>query len=166
MKKEEIKSLLLFSLASGVVMGFLFFLVGALTLPDGSWLLALWAGVFSAVALFLVLFVVFLRAEKRFSKVRAGINTPILYEVDGFWQKENGKQIAVRVFLCQSGVVIASQDSKPPVVDILKREEISDFEFFPQGLLLYLADGRLYVFSIPFVDEIAAILLKEGWIGE
>ena len=90
MKKKEIKSLLLFSLALGVVMGFLFFLVGALVLPDGSWLLALWAGVFSAVALFLMLFVVFLRAEKRFSKVRAGINTPILYEVDGFWQKENG----------------------------------------------------------------------------
>ena len=148
--------------------GFLFGLIGYFVLflldIDQPFQLAALSGLLSALLLFPVLVVYGNIMDKRYAKFEKEITSPIFYKTNGNFNLGNGKVKNGNVYFCEAGIVCVCLEEKPYTLDEILLQNIDHYTYTFTQLNIFTNDDRLFVITVPKVDEIIDILMRKGWI--
>ena len=148
--------------------GFLFGLIGYFVLVlldiDQPFQLAALSGLLSALLLFPVLVVYGNIMDKRYVKFEKEITSPIFYKTNGNFNLGNGKVKNGNVYFCEAGIVCVCLEEKPYTLDEILLQNIDHYTYTFTQLNIFTNDDRLFVITVPKVDEIIDILMRKGWI--
>ena len=148
--------------------GFLFGLIGYFVLflldINQPFQLAALSGLLSALLLFPVLVVYGNIMDKRYAKFEKEITSPIFYKTNGNFNLGNGKVKNGNVYFCEAGIVCVCLEEKPYTLDEILLQNIDHYTYTFTQLNIFTNDDRLFVITVPKVDEIIDILMRKGWI--
>ena len=148
--------------------GFLFGLIGYFVLLlldiDQPFQLAALSGLLFALLLFPVLVVYGNIMDKRYAKFEKEITSPIFYKTNGNFNLGNTKVKNGNIYFCEAGIVCVSLEEKPYTLDEILLQNIDHYTYTFSELNVFTNDGRLFVITVPKVDEIIDLLLRKGWI--
>ena len=148
--------------------GFLFGLIGYFVLLlldiDQPFQLAALSGLLFALLLFPVLVVYGNIMDKRYAKFEKEITSPIFYKTNGNFNLGNGKVKNGNVYFCEDGIVCVCLEEKPYTLDEILLQNIDHYTYTFTQLNIFTNDDRLFVITVPKVDEIIDILMRKGWI--
>ena len=148
--------------------GFLFGLIGYFVLLlldiDQPFQLAALSGLLFALLLFPVLVVYGNIMDKRYAKFEKEITSPIFYKTSGNFNLGNGKIKNGNIYFCEAGIVCVCLEEKPYTLDEILLQNIDHYTYTFTQLNIFTNDDRLFVITVPKVDEIIAILMRKGWI--
>ena len=148
--------------------GFLFGLIGYFVLLlldiDQPFQLAALSGLLFALLLFPVLVVYGNIMDKRYAKFEKEITSPIFYKTNGNFNLGNGKVKNGNVYFCEAGIVCVCLEEKPYTLDEILLQNIDHYTYTFTQLNIFTNDDRLFVITVPKVDEIIDILMRKGWI--
>ena len=148
--------------------GFLFGLIGYFVLLlldiDQPFQLAALSGLLFALLLFPVLVVYGNIMDKRYAKFEKEITSPIFYKTSGNFNLGNGKIKNGNIYFCEAGIVCVCLEEKPYTLDEILLQNIDHYTYTFTQLNIFTNDDRLFVITVPKVDEIIDILMRKGWI--
>ena len=148
--------------------GFLFGLIGYFVLLlldiDQPLQLAVISGLLFALLLFPVLVVYGNIMDKRYAKFEKEITSPIFYKTNGNFNLGNGKFKNGNIYFCEAGIVCVCLEEKPYTLDEILLQNIDHYTYTFTQLNIFTNDDRLFVITVPKVDEIIDILMRKGWI--
>ena len=148
--------------------GFLFGLIGYFVLLlldiDQPFQLAALSGLLFALLLFPVLVVYGNIMDKRYAKFEKEITSPIFYKTSGNFILGNGKIKNGNIYFCEAGIVCVCLEEKPYTLDEILLQNIDHYTYTFTQLNIFTNDDRLFVITVPKVDEIIDILMRKGWI--
>ena len=148
--------------------GFLFGLIGYFVLLlldiDQPFQLAALSGLLFALLLFPVLVVYGNIMDKRYAKFEKEITSPIFYKTSGNFNLGNGKIKNGNIYFCEAGIVCVCLEEKPYTLDEILLQNIDHYTYTFTQLNIFANDDRLFVITVPKVDEIIDILMRKGWI--
>ena len=148
--------------------GFLFGLIGYFILLlldiDQPFQLAALSGLLFALLLFPVLVVYGNIMDKRYAKFEKEITSPIFYKTSGNFNLGNGKIKNGNIYFCEAGIVCVCLEEKPYTLDEILLQNIDHYTYTFTQLNIFTNDDRLFVITVPKVDEIIDILMRKGWI--
>ncbi len=148
--------------------GFLFGLIGYFVLLlldiDQPFQLAALSGLLFALLLFPVLIVYGNIMDKRYTKFEKEITSPIFYKTSGNFNLGNGKIKNGNIYFCEAGIVCVCLEEKPYTLDEILLQNIDHYTYTFTQLNIFTNDDRLFVITVPKVDEIIDILMRKGWI--
>jgi hypothetical protein len=148
--------------------GFLFGLIGYFVLLlldiDQPFQLAALSGLLFALLLFPVLVVYGNIMDKRYAKFEKEITSPIFYKTNGNFNLGNGKIKNGNIYFCEAGIVCVCLEEKPYTLDEILLQNIDHYTYTFTQLNIFTNDDRLFVITVPKVDEIIDILMRKGWI--
>ena len=148
--------------------GFLFGLSGYFVLLlldiDQPFQLAALSGLLFALLLFPVLVVYGNIMDKRYAKFEKEITSPIFYKTSGNFNLGNGKIKNGNIYFCEAGIVCVCLEEKPYTLDEILLQNIDHYTYTFTQLNIFTNDDRLFVITVPKVDEIIDILMRKGWI--
>ena len=148
--------------------GFLFGLIGYFVLLlldiDQPFQLAALSGLLFALFLFPVLVVYGNIMDKRYAKFEKEITSPIIYKTSGNFNLGNGKIKNGNIYFCEAGIVCVCLEEKPYTLDEILLQNIDHYTYTFTQLNIFTNDDRLFVITVPKVDEIIDILMRKGWI--
>ena len=148
--------------------GFLFGLIGYFVLLlldiDQAFQLAALSGLLFALLLFPVLVVYGNIMGKRYAKFEKEITSPIFYKTSGNFNLGNGKIKNGNIYFCEAGIVCVCLEEKPYTLDEILLQNIDHYTYTFTQLNIFTNDDRLFVITVPKVDEIIDILMRKGWI--
>ena len=148
--------------------GFLFGLIGYFVLLlldiDQPVQLAALSGLLFALLLFPVLVVYGNIMDKRYAKFEKEITSPIFYKTGGNFNLGNGKIKNGNIYFCEAGIVCVCLEEKPYTLDEILLQNIDHYTYTFTQLNIFTNDDRLFVITVPKVDEIIDILMRKGWI--
>ena len=148
--------------------GFLFGLIGYFVLLlldiDQPFQLAALSGLLFALLLFPVLIVYGNIMDKRYAKFEKEITSPIFYKTSGNFNLGNGKIKNGNIYFCEAGIVCVCLEEKPYTLDEILLQNIDHYTYTFTQLNIFTNDDRLFVITVPKVDEIIDILMRKGWI--
>ena len=148
--------------------GFLFGLIGYFVLLlldiDQPFQLAALSGLLFALLLFPVLVVYGNIMDKRYTKFEKEITSPIFYKTSGNFNLGNGKIKNGNIYFCEAGIVCVCLEEKPYTLDEILLQNIDHYTYTFTQLNIFTNDDRLFVITVPKVDEIIDILMRKGWI--
>ena len=148
--------------------GFLFGLIGYFVLLlldiDHPFQLAALSGLLFALLLFPVLVVYGNIMDKRYAKFEKKITSPIFYKTSGNFNLGNGKIKNGNIYFCEAGIVCVCLEEKPYTLDEILLQNIDHYTYTFTQLNIFTNDDRLFVITVPKVDEIIDILMRKGWI--
>ena len=145
--------------------GFLFGLIGYFVLLlldiDQPFQLAALSGLLFALLLFPVLVVYGNIMDKRYAKFEKEITSPIFYKTNGNFNLGNGKVKNGNVYFCEAGIVCVCLEEKPYTLDEILLQNIDHYTYTFTQLNIFTNDDRLFVITVPKVDEIIDILMRK-----
>ncbi len=148
--------------------GFLFGLFGYFVLRlidfDLSFQLAVASGLLFALLLFSFLVVYEKIVNRRYTKFEQEITSPIFYKTNGNFNLGNGKVKNGNIYFCEAGIVCVCLEEKPYTLDEILLQNIDHYTYTFTQLNIFTNDDRLFVITVPKVDEIIDILMRKGWI--
>ena len=148
--------------------GFFFGLIGYFVLLlldiDQPFQLAALSGLLFALLLFPVLVVYGNIMDKRYAKFEKEITSPIFYKSSGNFNLGNGKIKNGNIYFCEAGIVCVCLEEKPYTLDEILLQNIDHYTYTFTQLNIFTNDDRLFVITVPKVDEIIDILMRKGWI--
>ena len=148
--------------------GFLFGLFGYFVLLllgiDQPFQLAALSGLLFALLLFPVLVVYGNIMDKRYAKFEKEITSPIFYKTSGNFNLGNGKIKNGNIYFCEAGIVCVCLEEKPYTLDEILLQNIDHYTYTFTQLNIFTNNDRLFVITVPKVDEIIDILMRKGWI--
>jgi hypothetical protein len=148
--------------------GFLFGLIGYFVLLlldiDQPFQLAVFSGLLFALLLFSFLGIYELIIERRYTKFEKEITSPIFYKTSGNFNLGNGKIKNGNIYFCEAGIVCVCLEEKPYTLDEILLQNIDHYTYTFTQLNIFTNDDRLFVITVPKVDEIIDILMRKGWI--
>jgi hypothetical protein len=148
--------------------GFLFGLIGYFVLLlldiDQPFQLAALSGLLFALLLFPVLVVYGNIMDKRYAKFEKEITSPIFYKTSGNFNLGNGKIKNGNIYFCEAGIVCVCLEEKPYTLDEILLQNIDHYTYTFTQLNIFTNDDRLFVITVPKVDEVIDILMRKGWI--
>ena len=148
--------------------GFLFGLIGYFVLLlldiDQPFQLAALSGLLFALLLFPVLVVYGNIMDKRYAKFEKEITSPIFYKTSGNFNLGNGKIKNGNIYFCEAGIICVCLEEKPYTLDEILLQNIDHYTYTFTQLNIFTNDDRLFVITVPKVDEIIDILMRKGWI--
>ncbi len=148
--------------------GFFFGLIGYFVLLlldiDQPFQLAALSGLLFALLLFPVLVVYGNIMDKRYAKFEKEITSPIFYKTSGNFNLGNGKIKNGNIYFCEAGIVCVCLEEKPYTLDEILLQNIDHYTYTFTQLNIFTNDDRLFVITVPKVDEIIDILMRKGWI--
>ena len=148
--------------------GFLFGLIGYFVLLlldiDQPFQLAALSGLLFALLLFPVLVVYGNIMDKRYAKFEKEITSPIFYKTSGNFNLGNGKIKNGNIYFCEAGIVCVCLEEKPYTLDEILLQNIDHYTYTFTQLNIFTNDDRLFVITVPKVDETIDILMRKGWI--
>ena len=151
-----------------VFTGFLFGLIGYFVLLlldiDQPFQLTALSGLLFALLLFPVLVVYGNIMDKRYKKFEKEITSPIFYKTNGNFNLGNGKVKNGNIYFCEAGIVCVCLEEKPYTLDEILLQNINHYTYTFTQLNIFTNDDRLFVITVPKVDEIIDILMRKGWI--
>ena len=148
--------------------GFFFGLIGYFVLflldIDHAFQLAVLCGLLFALLLFPILVVYGNIINKRYAKFEKEITSPIFYKTSGNFNLGNGKIKNGNIYFCEAGIVCVCLEEKPYTLDEILLQNIDHYTYTFTQLNIFTNDDRLFVITVPKVDEIIDILMRKGWI--
>ena len=148
--------------------GFLCGLIGYFVLLlldiDQPFQLAALSSLLFALLLFPVLVVYGNIMDKRYAKFEKEITSPIFYKTNGNFNLGNGKIKNGNIYFCEAGIVCVCLEEKPYTLDEILLQNIDHYTYTFTQLNIFTNDDRLFVITVPKVDEIIDILMRKGWI--
>lgn len=150
------------SAVGGLMFAIPTFLILIFIMPEVALQLSIAAGLLFMLLLF-AYFVIHERLmNKKFAKFEATITSPVLYKTNGNIRLGK-KVINGNVYFCDSGVVFASLEEKPYVIQHLLFEDIKMWEFVFIHVNIHMKDGKIYQYQIPDVPQAQEILEEKEW---
>ncbi len=150
------------------ITGFFFGLIGYFVLIlldiDQPFQLAVFSGLLFALLLFPFLVVYEKIMEKRYAKFEKEITSPVFYKTNGNFNLGNGKVKNGNIYFCEAGIVCVCLEEKPYTLDEILLQNIDHYTYTFTQLNIFTNDDRLFVITVPKVDEIIDILMRKGWI--
>ena len=148
----------------GFLYGFLGYFVLLFLRLDKAFQLAALGGLLFGHLLFLFLIVYGKIIEKRYEKFEKEIASPIFYKTNGNSNLGSGKVKNGNIYFCEAGIICACLEEKPYTVDEIPVQDIDRISYTPTQLNLFTKDGRMFLFTVPKVEEIVDMLMRKGWI--
>ena len=123
--------------------------------------------VLGASALMLVLYPILrlsvYRTDKRYAAFEAGFQSPFFHRMNA--NIKMGKSVRNgNLYFCEQGIILASLDEKPVLVEELPRDSIQRFTFDEIHMEIYVNDGRVFRLTSPEIQETYNALQSKNWI--
>ena len=150
------------------IIGFFFGLTGYFVLIfcniEQPFKLSVECGLLFAILLFVVFIVSEMIMDKRYAKFEKEITSPVFYKTNGnFYLDDNIKN--GNIYFCEDGIVCVCLDEKPYTLDEILLRNIDHFRYTSTQLSIFTDDERVYVITLPRINEIIDLLVKKGWIA-
>ena len=158
------KAKVLLSAFAGLFFGLIGYFVLLLLDIDQPFQLAVLSGLLFALLLFPVLVVYGNIMDKQYAKFEKEITSPIFYKTNGNFNLGNGKVKNGNIYFCEAGIVCVCLEEKPYTLDEILLQNIDHYTYTFAQLNIFTNDDRLFVITVPKVDEIIDILMRKGWI--
>lgn len=124
--------------------------------------------VLSGLLMYLLIFPILLMygfiMNKRYAKFEKEITSPIFYKTNGNFNLGNGKVKNGNIYFCEAGIVCVCLEEKPFTLDEILLQNIDHYTYTFTQLNIFTTDDRLFIITVPKVDEIIDILSRKGWI--
>ncbi|MEE0059456.1 MAG: hypothetical protein UE295_01375 [Acutalibacteraceae bacterium] len=102
--------------------------------------------------------------DKRYAKFEKEITSPVFYKTNGnFYLDDNIKN--GNIYFCEDGIVCVCLDEKPYTLDEILLRNIDHLRYTSTQLSIFTDDERVYVITLPRINEIIDLLVKKGWIA-
>ena len=103
------------------------------------------------------------RTDKRYAAFEAGFTAPFFHRMNA--NIKLGKHMRNgNLYFCENGIIMASLDEKPTLVEELPRDSIARFTFDEIHMEIHLRDGRVFRLTSPEIQETYAALQAKNWI--
>ena len=159
MKGKILLSLIIGVILGGVTLVVLLFVLPELAMPLGLLVLAL-----GAIAMHVVLSITEARMNKQYAKIEQLLQSPILYQTVANFNLGNGV-VSGKIYVCQSGIVLASVDQTPHAVQQISADQLARYEQEDIHLRLYTKDGSVYHLVLPDAPEVVEAIKTHYWNG-
>ena len=150
------------------ILGFLFGLTGYIVLlilgMNQAFGLAVFSGLLFALLLFGYLVAHRSILNKRYAKFEEAFTAPVFYKTNGNLRFGSEKVKNGNIYFCETGILFVSLEGKPDSPEEIPVQDIDHFSYTLTQLNIFTNDGRLYVITVPKVDEIIDVLIRKGWI--
>lgn len=157
------KSYALLSGFTGLIFGILGYFICLAVLPEQALLIALIAGLLTALALFPMLLLHEKTMNKKYAVFEASIQSPVFFKANGNFTMV-GRVRNGNIYFCEKGIVFAALDQSPAAVEQLLRPEIERYEFDQFHMNVFAKDGRKFLITTPDAQKILEVLKEASWI--
>lgn len=103
------------------------------------------------------------RTDKRYAAFEAGFQAPFFHRMNANI-KFGGSLRNGNLYFCEKGIILASLDEKPALVEELPLENITRFTFDDIHMEIHVQDGRIFRLTSPEVQETRAALQAKNWV--
>lgn len=116
-----------------------------------------------ALLLYPVLRVMAHRTDKKYAQFESGIKVPVFHQMNGNIRLgdylRNGN-----LYFFENGIIMASLDEKPNLVEELPLSTIEHFTFEDVHMTIRLSDGRVFRITSTEVEATRAALKERDWV--
>lgn len=151
------------------ILRFLFLLFGYFVLLllniDQPFQLSAMCGSLFALLLFSFLVVYEKVMAQRYSKFEKEITSPIFYKTNGNFYLGGSNIKNGNIYFCEDGIVCVCLEEKPYTLDEISLQNIDHFRYTSTQLSIFTNYERVFVITLPKVDEIIDLLICKGWIA-
>ena len=157
------KKKILLSLFLGVLFGITTFLICIFIFPEEALAWALMAGIMFVILLLPVLIYEEKRINKKYLKLEKEIAADVFYKANGNF--DVGKSVRNgNIYFCKNGILFASYDQKPFVVEGVFLSSVEKYEFDDIHMNIYTKDKRRFLITTPNAKEVLKVLKEKRWI--
>ena len=103
------------------------------------------------------------RTDKRYAAFEAGFKAPFFHRMNA--NIKFGRSLRNgNLYFCEQGIILASLDEKPALIEELPLESITRFTFDEIHMEIHVQDGRIFRLTSPEVQETHAALQAKNWV--
>ena len=158
------KGKIILSATTAFFFAFLSYIVLEYLYIEQSLLLSVAAGLLFYILLRFVLILYDKVMEKRYRVIEQGISSPIFYKTNGNFNLANGKIKNGNIYFCETGILFATLEEKPFIVEELLLADIKEYEYSVAQIKIIANDGRVYLITMPDVKNVVNVLKEKEWI--
>ena len=145
------------SVLCGVIAGVLTLVAGLIFWPAHALLISLLVLSVAALLLHTFMSIIEHRMNKLYAELEKNITSPIFFKTNGNFDLGDGV-LNGNIYFCDAGIVFASVDQKPYLMQHVSADNIFRYEFEDIYMHLYTKDGKQYDITLADIPEVRAAL--------
>lgn len=158
------KSKFILSAITALLFGGAGYLVLCIAEIPNAFILALLCTLMFYVLLFIFLLIYEKAMDKRYLKIEKQITSPIFYKANGNFNLGTGKIKNGNIYFCDAGIVCVCLEEKPYTLDEILIGDINAIQYDNAHFNILTRDGRVFLITIPYSNEIIDLLKEKEWI--
>lgn len=158
------KSKFILSAITALLFGGAGYLVLCIAEIPNAFILALLCTLMFYVLLFIFLLIYEKAMNKRYLKIEKQITSPIFYKANGNFNLGTGKIKNGNIYFCDAGIVCVCLEEKPYTLDEILIGDINAIQYDSAHFNILTRDGRVFLITIPYSNEIIDLLKEKEWI--
>lgn len=103
------------------------------------------------------------RTNKKYAAFEAGFKAPFFHRMNANI-KFGGTLRNGNLYFCESGIIMASLDERPTLIEELPLEQIERFTFADVHMEIHVRDGRVFRLTSSEIAETHAALKARKWV--